>query len=135
LTQKPLDPDWAESALNQLAEARDKESVPRMKEIALDQEEDEDLRGYAVDALVEMRIPGVQGFLFKVLSTAQPGPNLLVTISSGLLKVGDRRAVPAMKKVIRLCKGEDAVLVKINLEDLQDRLAGKNRYKEPAADE
>jgi hypothetical protein len=127
LHQKPVDSNWAIFALNQLAEAHDQSSVPRMKAIALDLKEDESVRSHALDALVEMKEPDAQDILLKALTTAKKGSHMLLIIAGGLSQIGDRRAVPALKRIERLLEGEDSAQAASYLEDLNDRLAGKPR--------
>jgi hypothetical protein len=125
LAQKPLDGWWASSAMAELARARDQASVPRIKAIALDGKMNEWLREVALEALVTMRVPGTQDILLKALATARRPSHLPVTVASGLAEVGDRRAVPVIKRIVRLYEGEDAAAVEHYLQELNARLAVK----------
>jgi hypothetical protein len=113
-----------------LAEARDFESVPRIKEIALDKSIVSPIREEAVDSLVTMQPPDICDFLLQTLGgVSSKEKPLLISISTGLAEVGDARAVPALKRLLRTFKGredvEERLDVKYDIEQLEARLAGK----------
>jgi hypothetical protein len=126
----PVYDETTSLAFMALRDARDTESVPRIKEIALDKKIDVFVREDAIHALVGMRVEEAPEILLRILQGLSKNEKpLLAPILCGLDEVGDKRAVTALKRLLLRLKGredvEDRLNVKGTIEAIEERLAGK----------
>jgi hypothetical protein len=111
-----------------LKDAKDMESVPRIKEIALDKKMAVQVREDAIDALVGMRIEDAPEILLRLLQGLSKNEKpLLAPVLCGLDDLGDRRAIAELKRLLLRLKGredvEDRLNVKGTIEAIERRLA------------
>jgi hypothetical protein len=130
----PANDETTSMAFMALTRAKDVESVPRIREIALDRKMDVYVRSDAINALVGMRIDDAPQILLRLLQGLSKSEKpLLPAILGGLDEIGDERAITALKHFSLKLKGrkdvEDLLNVEGTIDAIREHLAGEQEVK------